>query len=103
MVECKEKSKELKEYVSIFQGDMKGLKTAGEEEIKQIEALTPPAQTRIMSTLRSFITEQQEEYFRLHKELALLVHDNAAIVRDIGKALEHIEQLEESLGAPPKA
>ena len=100
MTECTSKMKDLSEYISMMNTDVTGLKKAAEEEIKSIEAITPPVKTKIVNDLRGFITEQQEEYFRLHKELCILSKEKTDISKDIAKSLERIESLEDSLGIP---
>ncbi len=92
--------KELKEYISILSTDVGGLKTAAQEEIKGIEELTPPVKIRVNAGLRSFITEQQEEYFKFHKEICVLAKEKGEIEKEITKSVERVEQLEEAMGIP---
>ena len=92
--------KDLGEYIGLLKGDLKGLKTAADEEIKSIENVIPPVKSKIITDLRGFITEQQEEYFRLHKELCILAKEKGDIEKEIKKSLDKIGQLEEFLGNP---
>eukprot|EP00831_Metopus_contortus_P036896 TRINITY_DN29113_c0_g1_i1.p1 TRINITY_DN29113_c0_g1~~TRINITY_DN29113_c0_g1_i1.p1 ORF type:complete len:165 (-),score=40.39 TRINITY_DN29113_c0_g1_i1:89-583(-) len=96
--EATEKMQDLGEYISILKDDVAGLDKAAKEEIAEIEMITPPAKTRMISSLRKFLTEQQEEYFKFHKDVCVLTKEKDDLSKGVAKCFERVSQLEESLG-----
>eukprot|EP00826_Nyctotherus_ovalis_P053523 TRINITY_DN6972_c0_g4_i1.p1 TRINITY_DN6972_c0_g4~~TRINITY_DN6972_c0_g4_i1.p1 ORF type:complete len:193 (-),score=48.80 TRINITY_DN6972_c0_g4_i1:113-613(-) len=96
--ECVVKIKDLREYINLLKGDLTGLKDAAEGEISSVEGTVDPVRDRVMVEMKRFITEQQEEYFRLHKELCVLAKEKGEIGKELEKSYDKIHQMEEGLG-----
>ena len=96
--ECVIKIKDLREYIDLLKGDLGGLREAAEGEIASVEGTVDPVREKTIRNMKKFIVGQQEEYFKLHKELSILAKEKGELTKELEKAYDKIHLMEEKLG-----
>jgi hypothetical protein len=89
---------EFEKYLELLKKDVQEVDSNGTSGITDVEMLLPPAKEKIQRDMRNFLATQQQENFKLHKEIIVLVRDVMELEKEIEKCNFRIHTLEDMVG-----